>query len=93
MTELVSGVQADLTTLAANVDARLGYPSNGVNIGGGIHAAPAQSRTIRHGQVIRHPTLSQWRYPWDQRVQDEVPRGLNIPPSATPTVLDGTWGI
>lgn len=42
------------------IDNRAGYPVDGVNVGGGIHAPAAQSRTVRSSPVRKHPTLARW---------------------------------
>jgi len=91
MTELVFTVLADANVFASSADSRLGYPKNGVDVGGGVHVSTAQGRTFQHAAVVKHPTLSLWRYPWDAVVQGEVGKGLTVPVTATPTVLDATW--
>lgn len=92
MIELVTATQADLVTLSSAIDARVGYPKNATaRVGGGIHVPAAEARTIRHGNVQKHPTLSLWRYPWDDSVRAEVTKGLAVPPSCTPTTLDPSW--
>lgn len=92
MIAYVFTIQADANAVAAEMDTRTGpYPKAGRNVGGGIHAPPAQSRTVRYGLVIRHPVDSRWRFPDDDVVQAERGRGLVIPPSGSSQTLDGTW--
>jgi hypothetical protein len=87
MTGLVYLSQAPADAQSASVDAALGYPRDGVDIGGGVHCTPAQSRTVRHAQVIQHPTLAQWAYPIDA-VNSPV---INPVVLATAVVLDTSW--
>lgn len=94
MTALVFTVLADAVAYGAAVDTKLGYPKPGTDIGGGFHAPPAQSVTLRYGEARQHPTLQQWAYP-DNPTQpgpfvaakDQVP----VPATATETALDATW--
>ena len=39
------------------LDAAYGCPIEGVDIGGGVHAPPEQSRTTHYGSVMQHPTV------------------------------------
>lgn len=94
MTALVSGTQADLVAFSTAIDLRLGLPKAGADIGGGRHAPPALSITLRYGSVDKHPTLSQWRYPEDAVVQGERGRGLPLPASTTAQAIDESeWGL
>lgn len=93
MTCLVFTVQAEANAFAAAMDARDGpYPKLGKDVGGGIHASPAQSRTARFGDVIKNPARGEWRFPMNQRVREEIAKGLPVPASATEKELDPTWG-
>ena len=66
-----------------NLNALMGYPREGVNIGGGVHADAHASRTLSVSSVQKHPTLQKW--------------SVLLPPSAPAAyraqsvVLDETW--
>jgi len=87
MTGIVYLSQAPADAQSTSVDVALGYPRDGVDVGGGIHCTPAQSRTYRHAQVIQHPTLLQWAYPVDA-INSPVISPVVL---ATAVVLDTTW--
>lgn len=91
MNAIVFTARGDADSISTAIDTRLGYPKPGVDIGGGVHAPPAQTVTIRYGDVERHPTLALWRYPYDTPVQGEVGRGLAIPVTGAVSALDATW--
>lgn len=58
----------DLATLEATqqkLDSALGYPIDGVDVGGGVHCPPEQSRTLRAVDIVEHPTLKEWMLPVD----------------------------
>lgn len=88
MTAIVCLAQSDADTYSAAIDAKLGYPKPGVDIGGGIHVPPAQSVTVRYGLVQKHPTLAQWAYPDDAAV---IGAAIALPVGATVQLLDATW--
>ena len=46
--------QAGALAMQAKLDAAIGCPIAGVDIGG-VHAPPAQSVTVHYGSVIQHP--------------------------------------
>lgn len=48
--------QAGAIAMQAKLDAAYGCPIAGVDIGGGLHAPPAQSVTLHYGAVMQHPT-------------------------------------
>jgi hypothetical protein len=91
MTAYVFSSMVDATSFSASMDARLGYPKAGVNIGPGLHASIAEGTTLRHGEVVQHPTLMAWRYPDDGPVKTEIGKGLVLPITATEQTLDATW--
>lgn len=92
MTALVFTVQADADTVSAAMDSRTGpYPKAGVDVGGGVHAPAVAARTVRFGDVVKHPTLNQWRFTLDATVQTEIGKGMPIPASGSQQALDGTW--
>lgn len=81
--------QAAADTASAAYDARLGYPKPGVDVGGGRHAAPTVSVTIRASDVLKHPTLPQWAYPEsDEVVSARAVVGLR---GGVEQALDTTW--
>lgn len=51
-----TNAQANAQAFANAINAVLGYPRDGVNVGGGIHVPPAQSRTLTWGTPFRHLT-------------------------------------
>jgi hypothetical protein len=91
MRAVVFATQAAANGFSAAVDARLGYPKAGVNVGPGVHAPPNESVTVRHGGVTKHPARASWRYTLDAPVQAERGRGLGLPGGATEEDLDETW--
>jgi predicted phosphoribosyltransferase len=51
----------------------LGYPKQGVPVGGGIHASIEQSVTLYYVKAMQHPTRSDsWTCPVDNTVQNIV---------------------
>ncbi len=88
MNSIVCLLQSDADGYSSAIDAKLGYPKPGVDIGGGIHAPPAQSVTVRYGAVQKHPTLALWAYPDDAAV---VAAAIALPIGAVVQVLDATW--
>lgn len=88
MTAIVCALQADADSYSATIDAKLGYPKDGIDIGGGIHATKLESRTLRHNKVLKHPTLANWAYPRDAI---ETAQAVALPLGATVQVLDATW--
>lgn len=61
---------ANAQAFANALDAILGYPRDGVDIGGGIHAPPAQSRTHRWATPFRHLTDgTRYAVVYDDRLQ------------------------
>lgn len=94
MSSIVFTSQSDANSFAAAVDAKLGYPRTGVNVGGGVHGPNVT--TQRHSDVLPHPTLPQWAYvAYDATAQGVVNAAVNpVPIPVTGTVvaaLDSTW--
>lgn len=91
---LVFTVQKDANDYAAAVDSKYGYPKPGKDIGGGVHAPPAQSVTTSHAAVTKHPTLALWSYP-DSTPSDtsasKPVADVPLPGTATKQSLDATW--
>lgn len=56
MKAIVFPDRASFDAYSAKVDAALGYPKAGVDVGGGVHALPSQSVTQRWADPIEHPT-------------------------------------
>lgn len=48
--------QPGALAMQAKLDTAFGCPIAGVDVGGGVHAPPAQSVTTHYGSVIQHPT-------------------------------------
>lgn len=67
----------------AELDVLLGYPRDGADIGGGIHAPTSQSRTMTATAVEKHPTLDQWAL--------RLPAGAPAKDVALAVALDDTW--
>lgn len=88
MTGIVCDSLAKAQAFSAAINAKVGYPSDGVNIGGGIHASAAEARTLRHADIIAHPTLPQWAYPQDPV---EIGAAVALPVNATVQTLDASW--
>ena len=89
MNYVVTATQADLTRFSADIDADIGYPKAGTRVGGGIHVEPLFV-TQRHGDILKHPSLSQWAYPDDAPVVARRGR-VPLPASATSKVLPADW--
>jgi hypothetical protein len=72
------------------VDASLGYPKAGVNVGGGIHVSPLFV-TLTYATVLAHPTLPEFAYPADAvSTPILVPKTAQLGLPAT-TQLDTSW--
>lgn len=65
MKALISSDRGALVAMAADLDADMGFPIDGTDIGGGAHAPPEQSRTLRRVDLRKHPTLDLWALPID----------------------------
>lgn len=92
MNGYVYTTQAAAAALAPVVDASLGLPKAGVDVGGGIHVPLAQSVTTTYFKPIQNfANALQWAYVADGVVTpivgpNAVP--LNLP---APTTLLSTW--
>lgn len=77
--------------VAIRVNEAGGYPRAGIDVGGGIHAPAAQTKTTGYADVLKHPTLAQWSYPADPFVKSVVgPTAVSLGAiDAGP--LDPTW--
>lgn len=62
--------EAAAAAFVADLDRALGYPRDGVNIGGGVHAPAEQSRTLTHAIPLKHPTRDEWAVPVGPRVAE-----------------------
>jgi len=93
MIAIVCLSSADATSFASAIDAKMIYPQDGIDMGDGIHASKAESRTTRYGPIIKHPTLNLWAYPQDANVQTQVAKSVSLPPGATIQTLDATWNL
>jgi hypothetical protein len=85
---IVCTLQSDADSYAAQIDVKLGYPKDGIDIGDGIHASKLESRTQRHNRVYKHPTLAEWAYPRDAI---ETAQAVALPIGSTVQTLDTTW--
>lgn len=47
--------QVGALAMQTKLDVASGCPIAGVDVGGGVHAPPAQSVTVHYGSVIQHP--------------------------------------
>jgi len=90
MDAYVFASQAAAQACADAVDAQLGYPKAGTNVGSGVHVAPAFV-TQTYQTVIAHPTLALWAYPSD--AVNGPALAANAITLSLPTVqtLDATW--
>lgn len=81
------------TKTASDLDAQYGYPCDGVDVGGGVHAPPALSRTLRYADVLKHPTDAKWAVQIDVKdVGDaKVAAVVATEKTAPPADLDATW--
>lgn len=83
---------AQAQSWATAVDASLGLPKPGVEVGGGIHAPDPNTGgpfvTQTYFIILPHPTLAQWAY-----IADVIstPIVVGVTPTATSTLLDSTW--
>lgn len=74
-----------------------GYPRDGVNIGEGRHADVVMGRTLRHAEVIRHPTRTEWAHIVDSVVLSLEGRTTRVDgtneriSTQSAAELDATW--
>lgn len=73
----------DAEEFESSVDAAMGYPKGGVDMGGGIFAPHTQ--TLHASYIQPHPTESKWAY----MVFDEIIQTL--PPEKTVVELTNDW--
>lgn len=52
---IYSNDQAGALAMQGKLDVAYGCPKAGVDVGGGVHAPPAQSVTVHYGSVMQHP--------------------------------------
>lgn len=70
MRAIVFATQAAALAGIASLDAVLGYPRDGVDIGGGVHAPAAASRTATWAIALPHPTdVTKWAVVYRDRLQ------------------------
>ena len=90
MVAYVFSSQAAAQACAAAVDAHLGFPKTGSDVGGGTHVVPTFI-TQTYQTVIPHPTLSLWAYPADGNTNPVLmPNAVTLGLPASQT-LDSTW--
>lgn len=81
---------ATAQALAPVVDASVGLPAFGTDVGAGLHVIPT-AQTLTYAMPIKHPTLALWAYPADARINQAVlPNAVTLGIPA-PTVLDASW--
>lgn len=83
-TAIVFSDAASAAAYAAKVDAASGYPAPGVDVGGGVHAPPAQSVTKTAQVLLEKPSQDAWAYPVDPKAPIDAKEPL-------PVALDATW--
>jgi hypothetical protein len=95
MNALVCLTLADAQKYQSDVDAKIGgYPHDGVDVGGGVHATAAEGRTYHYAGVLKHPTLSIAAYLDNTAVGDDVSTGkaaVAKPVGSSVQTLDATW--
>jgi hypothetical protein len=80
---------SDANTYRAATDTAAGYPKDGINIGGGIHASVAEGRTYHQANVLPHPTLALAAVvPWDAAM---IGLAVAPPAGATVQIMDASW--
>ena len=72
---------------AKKVNAALGYPKIGVDIGDGEHAAADETATTDYASVLAHPSGTQWAYVADGNTTPL----MDAATSATVAELDSSW--
>lgn len=70
--------EADAIAYELLLRAAHGIPADGsglpgVDIGGGIHAPPGQSRTVRYCEIVKHPKRAEWATPIDPSDESDLP--------------------
>jgi hypothetical protein len=78
MRAIIHTSQADATEYELLLRDAHGIPRDGsglpgVDIGGGIHAPPEQSRTVRYCEIVKHPTRNEWAVPIDAADESDLP--------------------
>lgn len=94
MTGLVCLTLADATKYQTDIDTKQGYPRDGVNIGGGIHASAAEGRTYHQAGVLPNPKDATAAYLDDTAVGDDTTGGKQAvakPAGSVVTQLDAAW--
>lgn len=66
MTTAILYSKEELIALANAVDDAMGYPKDGVDVGGGVHAPREEAVTLRYTELRENPTTKgEWAYPLD----------------------------
>ena len=73
------------------VDAFMGYPRPGLDIGGGTHCPAAQSVTQTYFSPIQNPSTLQWAYVYDPNIPGIVGPNAIAWGLSAPVSLDATW--
>ena len=75
---------------AAKVDVSLGYPCDGISVGGGVHAPPESAVTATFAAPEKHPTEAKWAYPLAPEVTKIVDVAA-VQKLAPAVPRDATW--
>lgn len=95
MNAYIFSTQAGAQACQTQVDAALGYPKAGVEVGGGIHVKDPNTGgpfvTQTYNNVLKHPTLAEWAYPTDATATAILAPNAVALGLPAPTALDSTW--
>lgn len=91
MTGVVTLTKADALTLQTNLDNRLGYPRNGIDVGGGFHQPISACRSLTSSAPIQNPNTLAWAVPTSPEITAVIGASVSLPPGATIQTLDTTW--
>lgn len=84
MTAHIFTIEADARKLAADIDARIGYPLAGLRCAAGAcEGACDPVYTTTHAEVTKHPTLELWAYEHDASTAGMVVRAEVAAKNAT----------
>jgi hypothetical protein len=75
---------------AADLEASVGLPLEGIPMGGGTNAPPSVGRTEHVAELIKHPSRNEWAFPDTPIVRGK--RGnVPIPVGGTEKELEPDW--
>lgn len=90
MVHIVFASRPQATKFASDVDAELGLPLDGVDMGPGPHAPKALTRSVRFAELRKHPVRSEWAYPDMPLIKGKRDR-VPVPPGAVVKELEPDW--